>query len=255
MKKIAILLLVAIISVSCKTESKKDASTSSANKKKENFPSELAKVFEKHGGIDEWRKMRTLSFNRGDEAHTTDLWSRKTVVNEPNYSLGYDGSEVWLSQKDSTSFKSNPTFYYNLYFYFYTMPFVLADDGITYEKIEPLVFKGEEYPGFKISFTSEKGTSPDDNYVIYYNAETHQMEWLGYTVTYYSKKSSDKFNIIRYNDWENVGGFKLPKSITWYKKDEKGAPTEPARPATEFSLSIVNKTALDDSFFKKPTEE
>ena len=179
MKKIAVLFLVAILSVSCKTESKKETSTSSAIKKEEKFPNELAKVFVNHGGIDQWRKMRTLSFNRGEEAHTTDLWSRKAVINGPNYSLGYDGSNVWLSQKDSNAFKSNPSFYYNLYFYFYAMPFVLADDGITYEKIEPLVFKGEEYPGFKISFTANKGTSPDDNYVIYYNAETHQMEWLG----------------------------------------------------------------------------
>ncbi|MBL4604913.1 MAG: hypothetical protein JKY02_04415 [Flavobacteriaceae bacterium] len=249
MKKIAILLLVVLLSISCKTESKKEM------KKEEKFPSELAKVFEKHGGIDQWRKMKTLSFNRGEEAHTTDLWSRKGVVNAPNYSLGYDGDEVWLSQKDSTAFKSNPSFYYNLYFYFYTMPFVLADDGILYEKIAPLVFKGEEYPGFKISFTSEKGTSPDDNYVIYYNAETYQMEWLGYTVTYFSKKASNKFNLIRYNDWESVNGFKLPKSITWYKKEDNGSPIEPAGAATEFSLSIISETALDDSFFKKATEE
>lgn len=249
MKKIAILLLAAIITVSCNTESKKEL------KKEEKFPKELAKVFDKHGGIDKWRTMRTLSFNRGTEAHTTDLWSRKIVVNEPNYSLGFDGNEVWINQKDSTSFKSKPSFYYNLYFYFYTMPFVLADDGITYEKVEPIEFKGEKYPGYKISYASNKGSSPDDNYLIYYNSETYQMEWLGYTVTYYSKKSSEKFSLIRYNDWENVNGFKLPKSITWYKKDDNGFPTEPARPATEFSLSIVNETALNDSFFQKPTQE
>ena len=249
MKKIAALLLVAILSVSCKTESKKEII------KEEKFPTELGKVFDKHGGIKQWRTMRTLSFNRGEEAHTIDLWSRKTVVNEPNYSLGFDGNDVWITQKDSTSFKSKPSFYYNLYFYFYTMPFVLADDGITYEKIEPLVFKGEEYPGYKISYSANKGSSPDDNYVIYYNAKTYQMEWLGYTVTYYSKKVSDRFNLIRYNDWDNVDSFKLPKSITWYKKDENGVPTEPARPATEFSLPLVNKIALDDSFYEKPTEE
>jgi len=41
------------------------------------------------------------------------------------------------------------------------------------------------------------------------------MEWLAYTVTFASKMPSDKYNIIRYNSWENVNGLILPKEITW----------------------------------------
>jgi hypothetical protein len=44
----------------------------------------------------------------------------------------------------------------------------------------------------------------------------------------------------------------LPKEITWYKKDENGVPTEPARPATEFTLSLISQAKLADSFFEKP---
>jgi len=248
MKKLAILFLVAIVSVSCKTEPKKEI-------KKENFPAELGRIFEKHGGIDNWSKTRTLSFNKGEEAHTSDLWSRKTVVNAPNYSLGYDGKDVWLSEKDSGAYKGNPNFYHNLYFYFYAMPFVLADDGIIYDDAESIIFEGKEYKGIKISYKSNVGTSPDDNYIVYYNPLTYQMEWLAYTVTFRSKKPSDSFRLIRYGTWENVGGLQLPKSITWYKKDDKGQPTEPARPATKFTLSFVNEKPLQDSFFKKPTKE
>lgn len=233
--------------MSCKTEPKKEV-------KKEKFPDTLGKVFEKHGGIDNWRSARTLSFNKGEEAHTVDLWSRKTVVNSPKYSMGYDGADVWLTEQDSGAYRGTPSFYYNLFFYFYAMPFVLADDGITYADSEPLTFNGVSYPGVKISYEANIGTSPDDNYIVYYNPETYQMEWLAYTVTFRSKKPSDKFNLIKYGQWEESDGFLLPKSITWYKKDENGHPIEPARPGIEFTLPLVKRDVLPDSFFQKPTE-
>ncbi|WKD86329.1 hypothetical protein KCTC32516_01699 [Polaribacter huanghezhanensis] len=247
MKKILLLFVLAAISISCKNEEKKET-------KKENFPNELAKVFEKHGGIEAWKKAKTLSFNKGDEVYTTDLQSRKIVVKAPNYSLGFDGKEVWLSQKDSTAFKGNKNFYYNLYFYFYAMPFVLADDGIMYEKTTDLVFDGVSYPGFKISYKANIGSSPDDNYLIYYNKDSYQMEWLAYTVTFNSKKPSEKYSIIRYNDWNSVSSLLLPKSITWYNQDSIGAPTEPKRAATEFTLPLISDTKISDSFFEKPTK-
>ena len=80
------------------------------------------------------------------------------------------------------------------------------------------------------------------------------MEWLAYTATFNSKKPSDNFNIIRYNNWNTVNGLVLPKAITWYKKDENGLPTEPARPATEFTLPLLSKAKLADSFYEKPVK-
>ena len=134
------------------------------------------------------------------------------------------------------------------------MPFVLADDGIEYAETTPIEFEGKKYPGIKISYKANVGTSPDDNYFVYYNPETYQMEWLAYTVTYFSKKPSTKTNIIRYNDWTDVNGFLLPKSLTWYKKDENGKVTEPARKPTEFTLPLVSQGQLEDSFFEKPNK-
>ncbi len=246
MKKILLLLIITII-VSCKNEVKKGVI-------KDNFPEELRKVFEKHGGIESWRKAQVLSFNKGKEVHTTDLHSRKTVINTPKYSLGFDGKEVWLSQEDSTSFKGNKEMYYNLYFYFYAMPFVLADDGIKYDKVEDLTFDGVKYSGYKISYNADKGASPDDNYIIYFNPKTYQMEWLAYTFTYGSNKPNDKYNIIKYNKWENVNGLVLPKEITWYKKDKNGLPTEPRGKALEFTLPLISQGKLADSFFEKPVK-
>ena len=172
MKKVFLLLAIVIL-VSCKNEAKKGVKKEVVKEiKKENFPDELAKVFAKHGGINTWRKAQVLSFNKGEEVHTTDLHSRKIVINSPKYSIGFDGNEVWLDEEKEGDYKGNKDFYYNLYFYFYAMPFVLADNGITYDKVDDLTFEETNYPGYKISYASNKGTSPDDNYIVYYNPKT-----------------------------------------------------------------------------------
>lgn len=252
MKKI-LLLLVIVIAISCKNEANKETTKSQEKVvKKANFPEELGKVFKSHGGLDVWKNANLLSFNKGDEAHTIDLHSRKTVINSPKYSLGFDGKEVWLSEEQERSYRGNKDFYYNLYFYFYAMPFVLSDDGITYEKVDDLIFKGVNYPGYKISYASDKGTTPDDNYLVYYNSKTYQMEWLAYTVTFKSKTPSDNFKFIRYNSWTNVNGLILPEIINWYKKDDNGIPKEPTGHAVQFTLPLVSEVKLADSFFEKP---
>lgn len=240
--------MVAVV-VSCKNEPKKEKIV---NVKEEKYPTDLGKVFEKHGGLNHWKTQQTLSFTKGNETVTTDLSSRNIVINSPKYSLGFDGKQVWLNETEEGAYKGNPSFYYNLYFYFYSMPFVLADDGITYEKTEDLVFEGKHYPGYKISYQANVGSSSDDNYKIFYNPKTYQMEWLAYTVTFKSKKPSDAYNVIRYNDWNDVNGFLLPKSITWYKKDENGLPTIPKKTATEFTNPLINKTKMENSIYQKP---
>jgi hypothetical protein len=255
MRKLALLIAITVISIACKNDVKKETEVKENLKEetaKIKFPKALAAVFKKHGGIDNWNKMKTLSYGVNGEEHTTDLHSRRAVVNSPDYSYGFNGENTWVS--DTTKFKKDPKFYYNLYFYFYAMPFVLADDGIVYSEVKPLEFEGKKYPGFKISYKANVGNSSDDNYFIYFDETTKEMSWLGYTVTYFSKKASDKFSLIRYNDWENVNGFLLPKSLTWYQKNEQGNPTEPARKPTEFSLPLLSEASLADSFFEKPTK-
>lgn len=253
MKKIVILIAVVIALVACKNKPQKETVKQEVVKEVK-YPKVLEKVLEKHGGIAQWKKMKTLSFTLKNEEHTTDLHSRKTVVNSPEYSLGFDGKEIWINQQDSTAFKGNPEFYYNLYFYFYAMPFVLSDDGIVYSETESLTFEGITYPGIKISYKANVGTSPDDNYFIFYHPETKQMAWLGYTVTFFSKESTDAYKIIRYNDWENVNGLLLPKSITWYAKDENGQPTKPAKEPIQFKMPLLSEASLADSFYEKPKQ-
>lgn len=239
MKKISFLLCFTLLA--CATE------------KKSNFPDELGKVFEAHGGIEKWKGMQTLSYeipkDSTSEKHLIDLKRRRDKVETADYSMGFDGSEVWLKDENQL-FKGNALFYHNLMFYFYAMPFVLADEGINYTKAADLTFEGKTYPGFKISYNAGVGASSDDEYFIYYNPDTYQMEWLGYTVTFFDNKKSDDVHWIRYNNWQEINGLLLPISLKWYDY-ENGLPTK-LRNELPFSSVTISETPVDESLFVKP---
>lgn len=261
MKKITLVLLGLFLMTAC-NDAKKKAETSSdtaeeakVNPKK--YPEKLQKVFDAHGGIDNWNNAQTLVYEMvkpdKTEKHITDLHSRKTRLEGEGFTIGYDGKDVWLAQKDTTAFRSNARFYHNLYFYFYAMPFVLGDDGITYDKEESLTYEGVSYPGYKISYGDNVGDSPEDNYFIYYNPETYQMEWLAYTVTYFNGKPSNKRGYIRYENWQGIDGIKLPKVLTWFTTDEEGNLKAP-RNSVEFTNVSLTKKAMDATTYARPED-
>jgi len=223
MKKLALSLLVITVFISCKQENapKKQENVQEEVKKEvirdrsENFPKDIAAIFKAHGGIQAFDEKNTLIFElanpEGNEKHTTDLKSRYARIETDKFALGFDGKKAWL-QQDSTYFKGDPRFYHNLMFYFYAMPFVLGDDGITYEKVEDLKVNEQSYPGYKISYGEAVGDSPKDNYFIYYDKASNKMKFLGYTVTFFSKETSEKVSLI-----DGVFFFIVsPKEILFY---------------------------------------
>ncbi len=217
------------------------------------YPKALQNVFDAHGGINNWKEERTLSYELpkpdAKETQTIDLWSRKDRVDTDNLSIGFDGNKVWLLDADGT-YEGDAVFYHNLMFYFYAMPFVLADDGIHYGETEDLVYEGKSYPGISISYESGVGTSPKDEYFIHFDPETNQMAWLGYTVTYRTGESSDNVKWIRYDDWQNIDGLTLPKSITWYNYE--GSKILDARSKVPFENISLSKMPKSDGFYAKP---
>ena len=220
------------------------------------YPENITKVFKAHGGIDKWNQMRSLVFEiekpDGNEKTTTALKSRKSLIETKQYTLGYDGKQVWLEETEEKAYKGNPKFYYNLMFYFYGMPFVLADDGITYEDVEPLEVEDVKYPGIKISYEAGVGESPEDEYILYYDEATNKMAWLGYTVTYFSKEKSKEFHFIKYAEWQNANGLVLPSKLVWYEAD--GFKIGKKRSEMKFVNVLVSATKPKDSIFGKTDE-
>lgn len=217
------------------------------------YPEALTKIFDTHGGLAMWKSKRTLSYTMpketGNETQTVDLYSRKEKIEMSEVSMGFNGENVWLLDEDET-YNGDPMFYKNLMFYFYAMPFVLADDGINYGNTEPLEYKGRTYPGIRISYDGGVGVSPKDEYFIHYNPKTYQMVWLGYTVTYRSGEKSDNIKWIRYNDWTDVNGLLLPKSLTWHNYE--GRKIMEARDPLQFQDISLSNIPKPDTFYQMP---
>jgi hypothetical protein len=257
MKKIARVLLLLVLITACKNDTKTESTVIEAVKSEDIttsiYPESITKVFDAHGGIDNWNKMQTLSFTmekpNGKEVTTTNLKTRAELIDTPAYTMGYDGNNLWVSEKDENEYKGNAKFYKGLMMYFYAMPFIVGDDGIIYEEAEPLVFEGKTYPGILISYEAGIGESPDDQYIVYYDADSGQMEWLAYTVTFGKDGKSKNFKFIRYDNWQTINGLVLPKSISWYKY-EANVPTE-LRNTVEFTDVVLSKEVPDSSIFVK----
>lgn len=237
-----------------KTEVKMEIETETVQEQMSRYyPEALNAVFNAHGGLDTWKEQKTLVYDisKADdsETHTIDLINRKDKITTPNVIIGFDGQKVWLLDGEN-KYKGDPIFYHNLMFYFYAMPFVLADEGINYGETENIEFEGISYPGIRISYDSGVGTSPKDEYYLHYNPETFQMEWLGYTVTYRSGEKSDNVKWIRYDDWKDVKGVKLPKSITWHAYEIQQI--KEASKTVNFENIALSRERKQKDFYEKP---
>ena len=219
MKNLFLTALCAIALASCNQSQKTTEKTPDIPAK--TYPAHITSIFNAHGGIATWNAQNTLKYtiadaDNGDQTHTVDLKSRKIRHDAAKYVLGFDGEKVWLKQ-DSTYFNpERARFSHNLMFYFYAMPFVLGDDGITYSDVAPFVVGDVSYPGTKISFGDGVGDAPDDNYIVYSDPETNQMTWLAYTVTYGKGEASERYSYIKYPEWTAVNGVQLPTKLEWY---------------------------------------
>jgi len=219
----------------------------------------ISKVFDAHGGIDTWNAFESLYFEiekpTANDAYNVALKDRKSLISMEHHKLGFDGKSVWIQNLDTIPYKGNAKFYYNLMFYFYAMPYVLGDDGIHYEDVDPISFEGKEYPGVKISYDAGIGTSSDDEYVLYYDKDTYKMSWLAYTVTYFSKEKSKTFNLIKYNEWNTVAGIELPKKIQWYIfKEGKIEGADEGHGSVSFVNAKLSKEKPKDGLFKVPED-
>jgi Family of unknown function (DUF6503) len=262
MKNLVLFLVIITALIACKNDTKKEeplvidetVEVSEIESTRPNHPAVLKNIFEAHGDWDTWTKMNNLCFEfdgkDGTETHTTDLRNRKAKIEHKDWSIGYDGEDVWLLENKEGAYKGNARFYHNLMFYFYAMPYILGDDGIVYETVAPTELDGKTYKGIKISYKNDVGDSPEDEYILYFDPETNQMSWLGYTVTYKSGEKSDDWHYIKYDKWQEVNGLLLPEKLTWYNvKDNK--PTN-ERNDLLFDKVTMSQLKLDATVFEKP---
>ena len=256
MKNSLIIVVVLLSLMACKdkveeTPAQVDVVSEVENELVASYPEAVKGIFDAHGGTEAWAKMNALYFEipkeSGLEKHTVALSDRRSLIETDLWSIGYDGVDVWLLQQEEKAYKGNARFFHNLMFYFYAMPFVLADDGINYSPVSTTLLEGKSYEGIKISYNAGVGDAPKDEYIVYYDSETGLMTWLAYTVTYRTNEKSDKWKYIKYAEWKDVNGFILPKTLTWYKLED-GKPTEPRNSMNFENIQVSENLPNPDQF-------
>jgi len=255
MKKIQLisLLAIALFLSACEsssTKTEKDA----IQEVSVDFPEILKKGITAHGGLERWQSMKALAFNlqQGDieEQHKTSLSNRKALIERDSVQVGFDGDQVWVTPNKAAFGKGSARFYHNLIFYFYSIPFVLADPGIIYEEVPVREIEGVSYEGVKISYHDGIGDAPTDYYIAYFHPETHELYLLLYTVTYFNGSPNEKYKALVYETWQEINGFKLPLKMTSYKfeNDTLGA----KRKERLFTQVDISEKPFDDQIFAIP---
>ena len=220
------------------------------------YPENLTQVFDAHGGIDAWNEMETLEFSvekpGGYEITTTDLKDRYALIEMPKTTIGFDGEVVWMKNNDNKAFKGDPKSYYDSMFKLYAMPFVLAEDGMLYAEAEPLTFEGKIYPGIQISNENEVGATSNNEYIMYYDADSHMMNWLAYKETGKNVDEGKAWHFINYSNWQEVEDLSLPETMVWYNV-ENNKPTT-VNHEVKFVSPMLTTVKMDIRVYWRPED-
>ncbi|PHI20781.1 hypothetical protein CEQ90_05295 [Lewinellaceae bacterium SD302] len=224
----------------------------------------IAAAIEAHGGLEKWYTQTPLHFRfnyQPDEGAARDtrimndyLNSRAvhTMVSQPDVSYGWDGEKAWMS--DTSANPGTSVRFWSLTpYYFEGLPFVLADEGINYEKLEPVEWQGTTYDLVKITYGEGVGDAPDDYYVIYVNPETKLVDALRYIVSYRGFFDDGKHlpeKLMTITEKTEVEGITLAKTYEtrWWKGGE------PSEVNTRVDVSeIAFRPDTDMSIFDMPS--
>lgn len=222
------------------------------------LPELLQQALTAHGGLATWQQFGTMEYQLKttlgaprDEKQLIDLRTRQVRIEAANYQIGMDGQQVWVTPSKAAFGEMPARFYHNLFFYFFAIPFVLADEGTVYEDLGTRTVAGKAYRALKVSYETGRGDSSGDEYIAHFNPETHRLELLLYTVTYFEPGKAASYNALLYSDWQEVDGLLLPQKMEGHKfaNDEIGD----LRYQAEFSNVRLGRAQPAASQFAMPT--
>jgi len=253
-KRLPYLFILFTFLFSC-TSPKKEQS------KKENFSDAerlgrqyLAECLKAHGDLTIWNQFSLLSYKKMDHGiasyQTIDLRNRKTHHKTDTYQIGFDGENVWVyPNRAAFPNEGSVRFFYNIDFYFFATPFVMADSGTNAEFDGQKVVNGKTYDVIKITYERTVGFTPEDIYYLLIDSKTRQLKILLYTISFLDK-SNTKLTAKVY-EWQEYNGFLLPKKMENYawENDNLGENKHHSR---EFSEIKLSKDIIDESIFIAP---
>ena len=216
------------------------------------YPRTFAMGLTAHGGLEKWNASGTLKFTEGtgeDLTHyTVDLKNRNELIENPgHYRVGFTTDSIYYYPNRDSFPSKNPRFMHNLRFYFFALPYVTADPGAIQEELEPAALNGIMYDRVKVTFDEGVGVAPKDQYILWYDQDTHLLTFINYSVTYFDEANAENYSAIRYAKWQESGGLKFPAEMIGYKWENDSLGEERYR--RKFSdIVIENKRPAPETF-------
>ncbi|MEM1337804.1 MAG: hypothetical protein AAF634_03025 [Bacteroidota bacterium] len=232
--------------------------------------SEAGKVvwqaMEAHGGLANWYANGPFTFHFNyrpldggtprDTYQAVDTWSsraRHFQAGDSTAQYGWDGTKAWVAVQDSTVFPYNTRFWSLTPYFFAAQPFVLDGKGVNLELLPQKEHLGKTQDVVKVTFDAGTGDAPDDYYVLYFDAMSHNLSVIRYIVSYpgYFKKGEHlPEKLMQLEGAQVVDGIWFPKqySTHWLNEDESKG-----EHITSITLSeIAFQPGLGEAFFKIP---
>lgn len=177
----------------------------------------LDKSITAHGGMDAWKSFAGLEYNLSDNGkmvyQLTQLKDRRAYLKSKKYEVGFDGIVAWAKPDAQEVSGKSSAFYYNLDFYFIGVPFLLKDPGVHAFYDGQTVVNDKTYETLKITFGKGVGLTPEDVYYLYIDPNTHLLEILTYSISYFDKESAPVNSAKVYSDYQNVQGLMMPHQM------------------------------------------
>jgi hypothetical protein len=216
---------------------------------------EFKKVLDAHGDWEQWIDAKSFSFNLVHETnlawenHYVDLVGRKVRIDGDTWQIGNDGEKVWISPNRQAFQGKSVRFYHNLYFYFYSIPYIFTDPGVIVKKTDPKTLNGITYEAFEVTFEVGTGDSSGDKYFMLVDSESGRLAWLLYQVTFFDP-ANQKMNALKYEDYRDAEGLVFPRILTGYTLENDS--TKDIRYQVSFTGPLLVNEPLDNKLFKMP---
>lgn len=251
MKSALALVLPIFVLLSCGTQTSQEETNSSESRQ----PTPLDNILQAHGGLDTWHQFQQVEYDlyvNGEfmDHQLIDLKTRKVLISNEAYSIGFDGQDVWVTPDKEAYSGNSARFYHNLQFYFFAIPFVLADPGTNHELLAPRLFQDDSCEVVKTYFGQNVGDAPDDHYLTFADPKTHQLQLLLYTVTYFSGEPGENYNARVYDALQEVDGLLVPAKMISYRWENDSLGEK--RSETEFRNVKFSKEVPDPKQFDIP---
>ncbi|GAB5519844.1 MAG: hypothetical protein RhofKO_20950 [Rhodothermales bacterium] len=276
-----LLLLLAVFGIACEPASPpapSDTAPSAAEQARTSLEASdggqlVLRTIEAHGGLEAWYDaptssytweyanldgdIRFKSFLVADNASRRvyhDLMTLGTYDNaEPVAArFAWDGTDAWMSP--DTISNPNPRFWATTGYYFQSIPFILADPGLTYERQPDAELNGTTYELVKVGFEDGVGDSSGDTYTLYVHPETSLVDAIRYTVTFGRGRPADdaqpRETLMFYEDYVTVDGLTTPTRFRGFHYGD-GAIIRPKNDAWSDSISF--RRPFDESKLAMPS--